>query len=1201
MSIQEQGSLIYKSGLTGIYDTGTFPNFSIKYFLPIYDARTDLELHDNIGSGSATEAIANVNSVDKLDELPSNFNFNDIQGQVLWNLENNFVDHRYQLDSSNNFVTGVSSIVSNVATTNINSRQALVNVINRGVANAGDQYHQPSLGAISPSDHTTYGGDIISHDGNGVFTVSSTWDPSPVFNVGISTWDRTYLYGDNSTGVVSYHSNIGNSDSHGVYQVKMPAIMGSFKFNKILLFAQKVDTTGAVILTEDPFPFAMVTFSNTQYKRSSEDINYDSNVSELITEVGLTFTRPTSAGQTVEVSYNPDEYWRTIDSATNGTSALEYKGSILVSTEDSGVNEDSPKAKIHVIDPTADLIRFSRSQSSNMDDGYLNINADTGSVQLYNDINWAIEFSNAATEATGNYSRAHGSNVKAIGHSSTVFGESSQASGGYAMAIGTNTSADGNYSFTHGNILKDLGSWNFLKGSNITLENPAEGFRHLFGYNITHTTHIGDENNASSVIGYNVGNVKTAGSLVNAYETAGMSYNGSPLPIFNSLAILNAKDKSSTLFQALNSVVVTQALNDFKLEALSSVVVGQSLESHSLGTLGSGISSSLLVGSYVVTNGALTSLIAASASELPTINSSILAGGSFNLNPGQDPANSGIVTASIIATTGLQLTAKYTTNFKSVILAAFDGSTIDMQEMEYQNVFSHGDNNTIGSSSWDRDNLPLSDVFVKGSHNEAYMIGSSILGSNNTIGSSTVTTNDSRYESTIVGNWNVIHQTADIGKSSRNYILGSGSYIEDSEDTVVIGAAARNSKPNTNSSINSVKNSYSVSVLGNYINVIDSNDVTSLGRYNEFNTTENVFALGASQTANNVTTAVMLGNDNTFETIVGGYVLGGSNSYNSSNPSTDGSVIYAVGNSNEFYQGVSNTFSHLNIYGNSNELTALPAVGVGNDKGNMTSVYIVGTNNLVHSYSYYDETGDISNSSINGFSNSMESGGSAIIGTNIYGYESVVKLDQWYDQADTQNTKAGAVGLTVLGSYNRVELHHNNYHDVSVYGARDTMVIGAWADTQDFISLNKIMKMADKSAFGGSPYSESSSPSLGGNISLVIGNGIPGASYLDGKNYNAMVIGYSTIGNIGLRQLIVLPVAHSQPGNSSNRTINPINQTNGSFSSDSYMTLPTENELLNEQHRIPVGTICLAGDGGFSVTPTDFVNLKVYVGQNGLI
>ena len=256
---------------------------------------------------------------------------------------------------------------------------------------------------------------------------------------------------------VSYISNEGDPNNYGTYQVRLPASIGSFKFNKIILFGQKVDTNGDDVAT-DPFPFAVVCLSKTQTKLSSDDPNNSNNVSEFIADISIAFSRNTSG--TNEITYYPEEYWTRIKTSSDGTSALEYQGSVLVAPIDGGINEDSPKAKLHIIEPDTNepILRISRWQSSNRRDGFISMNPVTSAMQFYTDDfngNRGYEFGEGAS-AIGSYSFAIGNNPIASNEgciaqgSSVIAGDPQEPSALYAQAYGVSTSALGNMTRAHG-------------------------------------------------------------------------------------------------------------------------------------------------------------------------------------------------------------------------------------------------------------------------------------------------------------------------------------------------------------------------------------------------------------------------------------------------------------------------------------------------------------------------------------------------------------------------------------------------------------------------------------------------------------------------------------------------------------------------------------------------------------------------------
>jgi hypothetical protein len=416
MSGQQQGSLILRSGLNEVYDTGVYPNFALKYFLPVYDPRLDLEIHD-LPLTTPTSAIQNSASVFNVDTASSAFSFGDIEGEMLWNYTTLEPNYQYRIDYTGNIVTNVTADPTGTmsAATTMNSKTSRANYIynTSTSANVG----RPQIGTPFSSAFEQYTADNVTSSGDGNFT--STTNFAAVAEVG--TVPASYL-ASNLYDTISYISNEGNPDNYGVYQLRLPANTGSFQFNKLVLFGQKVDTQGDDEVGANPFPFAVVALNNVQAKLSSEDSNNSNNVTEFIADIAIAFTRSTSGAS--EITYNPEEYWTRIKTLSDGTSALEYPGSVLVSPITGGINEESPKSKLHIIEDDTDkhIVRFSRQESSEGNDGILSINPDTSAVELY---------------AIG---AGQGFQLDPLAH----------ASGSGTIAIGPDTSAIGNYSLAYG-------------------------------------------------------------------------------------------------------------------------------------------------------------------------------------------------------------------------------------------------------------------------------------------------------------------------------------------------------------------------------------------------------------------------------------------------------------------------------------------------------------------------------------------------------------------------------------------------------------------------------------------------------------------------------------------------------------------------------------------------------------------------------
>ena len=182
MSGQEQGSLIMKAGLSEVYDTGTYPNFSLKYFIPVYDPRTDLEIHD-LPYTTSTSAIPNSASVYNVDTATSATVFNNIDGEILWNFPSG-LNYAYRLDYTGNIITDVLSVPSGTLTanTNMNSKSATVNYVYDTSTSA--IVGRPAVGTPYTSAMLHYSGDNVNYTGDGNFNSTSNFVEIPsVVNV----------------------------------------------------------------------------------------------------------------------------------------------------------------------------------------------------------------------------------------------------------------------------------------------------------------------------------------------------------------------------------------------------------------------------------------------------------------------------------------------------------------------------------------------------------------------------------------------------------------------------------------------------------------------------------------------------------------------------------------------------------------------------------------------------------------------------------------------------------------------------------------------------------------------------------------------------------------------------------------------------------------------------------------------------------
>jgi hypothetical protein len=539
MSGQQQGSLILKSGLNEVYDTGVYPNFALKYFLPVYDSRLDLEIHD-LPLTTPTSALQNSASVLNVDAASSAFSFGDIEGELLWKYDTLAPTYEYRIDYTGNILTNATADPTGTmsAVTTLNSKLAQANFLYNTATSA--ELGRPHIGTPFSSAFEHYTADNVTSSGDGNFTSTSNFTTVSQVDTVPSDWLATNLYSN-----ISYISNEGNPDNYGVYQLRLPANTGSFRFNKLVLFGQKVDIQGDDEVGSNPFPFAVVTLNNAQTKLSSTDPNNSNNVTEFIADIALAFTRSTSGAS--EISYNPEEYWTRIKTVSDGTSALEYPGSVLISPIDGGINEESPKSKLHVIegDTSKEIIRFSRQESSNGNDGVISINPNTSSIKFYTE------------EAARGFE----------------FNATAAATDAGALAIGPNTSAAGAYSLFHGdNLSMVVGSFPYysIRGSNTTLLGAPPG-------------------TMGSINVLECGTVNSFGGILNA---SNINTNTAILTSLNSIYNINNVGLPEHTGHSVSDSIVNsslQALSNINYNTSISTTVGAT-------TSGTKISSSLIIG-----------------------------------------------------------------------------------------------------------------------------------------------------------------------------------------------------------------------------------------------------------------------------------------------------------------------------------------------------------------------------------------------------------------------------------------------------------------------------------------------------------------------------------------------------------------------------------------------------------------------------
>jgi hypothetical protein len=451
------------------------PYFAIKYFVPIYNYRTDKTICKGYSPGTSAQSISGLNLVSATDSsLNSQF-------------EKIYRNGNYTLSPSQNFIfndgiTGVSvGATSNVTGSRL-TLSTKVNTINGA--------------PLSP----IVSGSTISSNTSGNFTVTNTatatavsFNPLSATSVPLSAFYRVTSYSPVSNGITS---------ASGTFKCKIPAGNGSFKFNGLALYGAKVDShgfddngNGISPYAVQPVLFAVALFDEAQTKQDSVG-----GVNDFEMKVNLGFdwtTYNTSGASPVYIETN---YWSKMPIAsTTSADALSYDGDIVLSSS-AVPGSWTPRAKITIFDRdkqqmrlAKDLLHFSDFQiKTYAENGTSATGLDQDRTVLSIDTNCpgdSLLEVGRGVSATGIKSIALGCGAKAYGYGPE--GTEPLNSGGYTTSIGIDTSAGGFASFAIGQGTISEGYGCFAGGfESVSLNDrpgtftPKDynGFNFSFGY-----------------------------------------------------------------------------------------------------------------------------------------------------------------------------------------------------------------------------------------------------------------------------------------------------------------------------------------------------------------------------------------------------------------------------------------------------------------------------------------------------------------------------------------------------------------------------------------------------------------------------------------------------------------------------------------------------------------------------------------------
>lgn len=492
-------SYITSAGLKAITSAGSSgPYFAIKYFVPIYNYRTDKTICKGYTAGTSALSISGLNLVSATDSsLNSQF-------------EKIYKNGNYTLSTTQNFIynEGLAG-VNNGGTSNITGSKLTVSTKTNTLNGS------PLSNVVS--------GATVSTNTSGNFTVTNTttaaavsFNPLSASSVPLSAFYRVTSYSPVSNGITS---------ASGSFKCKIPAGNGSFKFNGLALYGAKVDShgfddngSGISPYAVQPTLFGIVLFDEAQTKQDAVG-----GVNDFEIKVNLGFDWTTYNASGASPVYIETNYWAKMPIAsTTSADALSYDGDIVISSS-AVPGSWTPRAKLTVTDKDKqqlrigkDLLKFADFQiktyglgdtsATGLDTDLTVLSIDTACPDdSLLELGYKTSASALKSVAIGCYAKAYGYQ-NPTSHATETDAEKS--AGGYTTSIGIDTSAGGFASFAIGQETHAYGYGCFAGGYNSVAivgtdvggnYNPTSdaGFNFAYGYGASAISDGSDCNNGS--------------------------------------------------------------------------------------------------------------------------------------------------------------------------------------------------------------------------------------------------------------------------------------------------------------------------------------------------------------------------------------------------------------------------------------------------------------------------------------------------------------------------------------------------------------------------------------------------------------------------------------------------------------------------------------------------------------------------------
>ena len=372
MTNQKSTTILIKDGLSKATESSVFPTFALKYFVPIYDYRTDTGVHSNIGDTAhpLTNAIPTSASVSSSAVLTSVLPA-DIEGDILWQNTNGTEDYRLH-------ETG--DIFYAAATETPNASKVLATTMSKA-------FDRITIVKENGNDYTPQKAFTKAWKGAGVISQTSTdgswlatdgWTEVQNSTLISNTWVKDKLMNE-----IVY---AGRNGSSGTYNITIPDSYGSNKINKVLIFIQRVNSNGTDYTTTPtpPVPFAMVNLKDPIHIYSATDTTNSNSVNGANFRVSIDFT-----ASNTEVTYTPgDPFFNLAASPMTPTtqepvSPIAFKGDVLLGPGDGGTAVGSPTAKLDLLRHDGKVLHLGTADIT-VDPGHF-VKVGTDGIHIYDD------------------------------------------------------------------------------------------------------------------------------------------------------------------------------------------------------------------------------------------------------------------------------------------------------------------------------------------------------------------------------------------------------------------------------------------------------------------------------------------------------------------------------------------------------------------------------------------------------------------------------------------------------------------------------------------------------------------------------------------------------------------------------------------------------------------------------------------------